>query len=203
MLNKILLKLANIRVALCVKLSPLYNKWFFHAKGVKYGNNLMVLGKVNFSGNGMITIGDNFTMTSGLGVNIVSSNLQGGFHIADGACLHIGNNVGMNSTRIRSNEKITIGNNVKIGANVLIIDTDSHPIDYITRRTTNDNTHSAPISIEDDAWIGAQSIILKGVTIGARSIIGAGSVVTKSIPADCIAAGNPCRVIRSLASDNH
>ena len=58
---------------------------------------------------------------------------------------------------------------------------------------------SAPITIEDDVWIGAHSIILEGVTIGARSVIGAGSVVTKSIPADCIAAGNPCRVIRMLS----
>lgn len=55
---------------------------------------------------------------------------------------------------------------------------------------------SAPIVIEDDVWVSAHSIILKGVTIGARSIIGAGSVVTKSIPADCVAAGNPCRVIK-------
>lgn len=57
---------------------------------------------------------------------------------------------------------------------------------------------SAPIVVEDDVWVGAHSIILKGVTIGARSIIGAGSVVTKSIPADCVAAGNPCRVIKNL-----
>ena len=57
---------------------------------------------------------------------------------------------------------------------------------------------SAPIVIEDDVWVGAHSIIFKGVTIGARSIIGAGSVVTKSISADCVAAGNPCRVIKSL-----
>lgn len=57
---------------------------------------------------------------------------------------------------------------------------------------------SAPIVIEDDVWVGAHSFILKGVTIGARSIIGAGSVVTKNIPADCVAAGNPCRVIKNL-----
>ena len=55
-----------------------------------------------------------------------------------------------------------------------------------------------PIVIEDDVWIGAHSIILKGVTIGARSIIGAGSIVTKDIPCDCIAAGNPCKVKKKL-----
>ena len=79
-----------------------------------------------------------------------------------------------------------------------MIDTDCHPIDYSVRRNSNEGTCSAPIVIEDDVWIGAQSIVLKGVTIGARSIIGAGSVVTKSIPADCIAAGNPCKVIRTI-----
>ena len=80
----------------------------------------------------------------------------------------------------------------------MVTDTDAHPMDYMARRTSNEGTKSAQIVIEDDVWVGAYSIILKGVTIGARSIIGAGSVVTKSIPADCVAAGNPCKVIKSL-----
>lgn len=90
-----------------------------------------------------------------------------------------------------------MGNNVKIGTCVLIADTDAHPMNYEARRTSNVGTKSAPIVIEDDVWVGAHSIILKGVTIGARSIIGAGSVVTKGIPADCVAAGNPCMLIKS------
>ena len=61
---------------------------------------------------------------------------------------------------------------------------------------------SKPIVIEDDVLIGTRCIILKGVTIGARTIIGSGSVVTKSIPADCIAAGNPCQVIKSNNDEN-
>lgn len=81
---------------------------------------------------------------------------------------------------------------------MLMTDTDAHPMDYIARRNGSEDTKSAPIVIEDDAWIGAQCIILKGVTIGARSIIGAGSIVTRSIPSDCVAAGNPCKVIRKL-----
>lgn len=118
--------------------------------------------------------------------------------VESGATVTIGDNVGMSSTRLWIADSLTIGNHVKVGAGVLIIDTDTHPIDYRLRRVTNDGTRHAPISIGDDVWIGAQSIILKGVTIGPRSIIGAGSVVTRDIPADCIAAGNPARVIRQI-----
>ena len=72
-------------------------------------------------------------------------------------------------------------------------------MDYILRRGQHtDWGISSPIVIEDDVFIGVNCIILKGVTIGARSIIAAGSVVTKSIPADCIAGGNPAKVIRLL-----
>lgn len=104
----------------------------------------------------------------------------------------------MSSTRLWIHESARIGNNVKSGGCVLITDTDAHPMDYVARRSSNDGTKSAPVVIEDDVWVGAHCIILKGVTIGARSIIGAGSVVTKSIPADCVAAGNPCKVIKNL-----
>ena len=59
-------------------------------------------------------------------------------------------------------------------------------------------TKALPITVEDNAWIGGGSIILAGVTIGKGSVIGAGSVVTKSIPENCLAAGNPCKVIRQI-----
>lgn len=159
----------------------------------------MVMGKVSVIGEGSITIGDDFYMSNGDHINPISSNLQGTFFTDNPmAKIKIGNNVGMSSTRMWISNGLTIGNNVKIGACVLLMDTDSHPIDYKVRRVSNERVKSAPIVIEDDVWIGAHSIVLKGVTIGARSIIGAGSVVTKSIPADCIAAGNPCKVIRNL-----
>lgn len=131
-------------------------------------------------------------------MNPIASNLQADVYVEPGATLTIGNNVGMSSTRLWIHESARIGNNVKIGGCVLITDTDAHPMDYVARRSSNEGTKSAPVVIEDDVWVGAHCIILKGVTIGARSVIGAGSVVTKSIPADCVAAGNPCRVIKSL-----
>ena len=164
-----------------------------------FGKNLQIPGKVSWLIRGArITIGDNFYLSSGNGVNPIASNLQADVYVEPGATLTIGNNVGMSSTRLWIHESARIGTNVKIGGCVLITDTDAHPMDYMARRSSNEGTKSAPVVIEDDVWVGAHCIILKGVTIGARSIIGAGSVVTKSIPADCVAAGNPCRVIKNL-----
>lgn len=62
-------------------------------------------------------------------------------------------------------------------------------------------TYARPVEIGDNVWIGGGCILLAGVTIGENSVIGAGSVVTRSIPANCVAAGNPCRVLRSLAGE--
>lgn len=168
------------------------------AHGVVFGRNLQIPGKVSWLIGGKLKIGDNFYFSSGDAVNPMTSNLQGAVYVEPGAELTIGNNVGMSSTRIWVHDSVAVSDNVKLGACVLITDTDAHPMYYMTRRTSNEGTKSAPIEIEDDVWVGAHSIILKGVTIGARSIIGAGSVVTKSIPADCVAAGNPCRVIKCL-----
>lgn len=199
MLNNLLLKILNLPVIIKTRFYPRFNRLLFRLKGITHGRNMTIMGKVSVIGEGSVTIGDDFYMTSGDHVNPISSNQQGAFFTDNSdAKISIGNNVGMSSTRMWISKGLTIGDNVKIGACVLLIDTDSHPIDYKLRRTSNEGVKSAPIVIEDDVWIGAHSIVLKGVTIGARSIIGAGSVVTKSIPADCIAAGNPCKVIRKL-----
>ena len=196
----ILGKLLNIPVLVRMRFYPMLNRAFLKKKGAILGSNVQLPGKLNLvtRGNNVIAIGDNFYFSSGDAVNPISSNLQGAIYLEKGASLKIGNNVGMSSTRMWVHDSVTIGDNVKVGACVLITDTDAHPLDYLARRTSNDGTKSAPIVIEDDVWVGAHSIILKGVTIGARSIIGAGSVVTKNIPADCVAAGNPCKVIKTL-----
>lgn len=196
----ILGKLLNIPALVRMRFYPMLNRVLLKKKGAVLGRNVQIPGKLNLvtSGNNDIGIGDNFYFSSGDAVNPISSNLQGAIYLENGASLKIGNNVGMSSTRMWVNDSVTIGDNVKVGACVLITDTNAHPLDYLARRTSNEGTKSAPIVIEDDVWVGAHSIILKGVTIGARSIIGAGSVVTRSIPADCVAAGNPCKVIKTI-----
>jgi acetyltransferase-like isoleucine patch superfamily enzyme len=93
-------------------------------------------------------------------------------------------------------EAITIGNHVTVGCNSIIIDTDFHPLDPSHRREYPLDGATAPIVIEDDVFIGMQTIILKGVILGAGCVIGAGSVVTQDIPPGAVAAGNPARIVR-------
>lgn len=196
---RFLIKFLNLPSTLRIKLYPHINRLILKANGAVFGKNLQIPGKVSWLIEGSkLNIGDNFYLSFGNGVNPIASNLQADVYVEPGAALTIGNNVGMSSTRLWIHESVRIGNNVKIGGCVLITDTDAHPMDYVVRRSSNEGTKSAPVVIEDDVWVGAHCIILKGVTIGARSIIGAGSVVTNSIPVDCVAAGNPCRVIKSL-----
>ena len=167
--------------------------------------------KIYLISKGTIRIGNDFMFTSGDCINPISRNLRGCIYTEPHSKITIGDRVGISSSSFWISKELTIGNDVKIGADTLVIDTDSHQIDYRLRKKfphnqeeaffLNSQIHSAPITIEDDVWIGAKCIILKGVTIGARSIIGAGSVVTKNIPSDCIAAGNPCKVIKYLSKE--
>jgi acetyltransferase-like isoleucine patch superfamily enzyme len=90
---------------------------------------------------------------------------------------------------------------VNIGAGARIYDTDFHPLDsHDRRRHDTSRIKSAPVRICEDVFIGANAIVLKGVTVGSRTIIGAGAVVTKSLPPDVVAAGNPARIVAKLSS---
>jgi maltose O-acetyltransferase len=90
---------------------------------------------------------------------------------------------------------VTIGSRTMFAPNVQIY-TATHPIDPVERSSGKE--YAKPITIGNDVWVGGSTVICPGVTIGDRSVIGAGSVVTKDIPSDVIAAGNPCRVIRRI-----
>lgn len=100
---------------------------------------------------------------------------------------------------ILDTNKVTIGEHVLIAPNVSIFAA-GHPIDPETRKTSYE--YALPVTIEDNVWIGGNSVILPGVTIGKNSVIGAGSVVTKDIPENVIAVGNPCRVVREITEED-
>ena len=171
-----------------------------------YGNQVIVGGNSQLIGSfflrvkkgGVINLGNNLTISSGLCYNPINRNIRTALFVEKGAKLTIGDNVGISGSCLWAHQSIIIGNNVKIGGDSLIIDSDCHSLNYQIRCTSDDQKCKScmPICIEDDVLIGARSIILKGVTIGARSIIGAGSVVTRSIPPDEIWAGNPARFIK-------
>ena|SRR3569833_1305243 len=149
---------------------------------------------------GKFSIGDNFSMNNGGRFNIIGRQQPCYFIVYNDAVLKIGDNVGISATALICFKGITIGNNVKIGGNVAIYDTDFHSLDKNYRRNGADdvkNTQCREVVIEDDVFIGAHSIILKGVTIGEGAIIGAGSVVAKSIPKNEIWAGNPAKFIKN------
>lgn len=145
--------------------------------------------------------GRDFSMNNGMSGNQIGFNTPCIFR-CEKAHITIGDNVGMSQTTLIAKcADITIGNNVKLGGGVKLYTSDFHSLNFEYRRDwTIDKEHrsSAPITLEDDCFIGAGSIILKGVTIGARSIIGAGSVVTKSVPKGEIWAGNPARFIKKI-----
>jgi Acetyltransferase (isoleucine patch superfamily) len=127
------------------------------------------------------------------------------FHVDYGENIYLGNNVEINMDCVFLDcNRITIGDHSGIGPGTHIYAV-SHPVDPNERLAYSiDGSFSfwqgitAPITLGRNVWIGGRSIIFPGVTIGDNTTIGAGSVVTKSIPAGCLAAGNPCKVIRSL-----
>ncbi|MFI1467788.1 acyltransferase [Streptomyces wuyuanensis] len=121
-----------------------------------------------------------------------------------GARMVIGEHTGLSGATICASISVTIGNRVLMGADVLIADTDFHPVDTVPRRFEPESrAAAAPVVIGDDVFLGARSIVLKGVEIGAGTVVGAGAVVTSSLPPGVVAGGVPCRVLRPLAPASH
>lgn len=174
------------------KRNILWAKWW----GVQLGRNTVFQGRCHFRRypGTTITIGNNCTFLSTPTSNLIGINrpcMVSTLHAGDKASIRIGDHCGFSGTVIGAFKSIKLGNHVRCGANTLITDSDWHLDD--PRSGT-----PAEVVIEDNVWLGANSIVLKGVTIGANTVIGANSVVTKSIPANVIAAGNPCKVIKQI-----
>lgn len=135
-------------------------------------------------------------------------NVDINFHCEYGKNIFVGDKViiNMNCTFI-DNNRIEIGNNVLIAPNVQIY-TATHST-KVNERMLQEwtegqeicHTYALPVKIEDGVWIGGGAIILPGVTIGRNSVIGAGSVVSRSIPANSEAVGNPCRIIKEIDNE--
>lgn len=119
------------------------------------------------------------------------------FHANWGKYTHFGNNVYANfNLTLVDDTDIFVGDSVMFGPNVTIA-TAGHPVDPELRRQVAQ--FNIPVHIGNNVWIGAGSVILPGINIGENSVIGAGSVVTKDIPDNVVAVGNPCHILRKIS----
>lgn len=169
-------------------------------KNVSCGFGHETSGLLYIKNRGTIKIGDNVRINSSGKANPIGFTGKTYFQVFKTGVLLIGNHTRISNCAITSKKAVLIGNYVRIGAGVKIYDTNFHSLNPYERTSEPevDSSSTASISINDYAFIGAGSIILKGVTIGKYSVIGAGSVVTHNVPSLEIWAGNPARKIGEL-----
>lgn len=183
----------------------IYNKIIISHFNIQVGRNVIINGCLNVKGNkNAIIIEDNCILNSD--VNSVPLGYQPSINLwcfNEGKII-IGMGSGISNASLCSAKKIIIGKNVLIGGGVKIFDTDFHSLQYNKRIDIENDTDrkSAKVEIRDGAFIGAGVIILKGVIIGEKSIVAAGSVVTKSIPSGQIWGGNPAKFIKVGVDDS-
>lgn len=180
-----------------------HNSLLFKYKKLNGLRRIDIRGNIHIYGcrHPVIAFGENIVINSS-----VYANPSGGNHtvfaVYDGGKLVIGNDTGISNSTIVCRESVSIGDNVNIGANNVIYDSDMHPVDYRKRKDNlNEYVKSAPVVIEDGAWICGHCVILKGVHIGKRSVVAAGSVVTCDIPEDELWGGSPAKFIKKINVD--
>jgi acetyltransferase-like isoleucine patch superfamily enzyme len=181
----------------------IYTYIILKGNGVKFNRSLICNGVPEISVHNSATffIGNKCTINTGLKFNPIGRYTPSFFMVRENAVLKIGNHVGISSTAIICHKEIIIDDNVKIGGGVCIYDTDFHSIDPLLRQDAIKDKEfkiSMPVRIKKNVFIGAHATILKGVTIGENSIVGACSVVTKDIPTNEIWAGNPARFLKKI-----
>ena len=169
---------------------------------------ITILGKLNYDIIPRISKSPGSKIIAEDGVSMISdpqTNPSGILHpctfvtLSPKACIILGKDSGMSGVTMCCKKKITIGEYVGLGANVSIFDYDFHAINPYYRKYQNEEyTKSDEVEIGDFVWIGANSIILKGVHIGRGAVVGAGSVVTADIPDLCVYAGNPAKFIKKV-----
>lgn len=158
------------------------------------GNHVGFNVPIRAGGSGCIRIGGRNTFGEFRGYRLGSGEISL-YTDAPRAMIVIGErNFFNNNVSIGAVEKVVIGNDCLIGGSVSITDCDFHDINPETRHTSQGS--KKPVQIGNNVWLGTGVAVLKGVTIGDNSVVGAMSVVTKSIPANCVVAGNPARIIR-------
>lgn len=162
----------------------------------------VVRGALVIGGRGNLIIGKGVSINSSHRSNPVGGRDRTSIHIAYGATINIGNNVGISNSLFYASQLITLEDEVMIGGGCQIYDTDFHSVGYDDRIHRGDkNVKTGPVVIKQGAFLGTSCIIMKGVVIGERSVIAAGSVVVKDVPPDEIWGGNPAKLIKVVEAN--
>ena len=187
-----------IRMLWALVVRFLWSEPLFRSQCTSVGRGVVVNALPGISGHGKIILGDGVQLSGASGFSFFN-RWNDSPEVIIGDHTFIGNNClfGVGSS-------IRIGKHCLLSGGVRISDYDGHPTDAIRRRTEPAPPEAViPVVIGDDVWIGADSRIMKGVTIGDRSIVGAEAIVTKSVPSDVVVAGNPARVVKILAAPSN
>ncbi|MBC2704227.1 acyltransferase [Desulfobacula sp.] len=173
-----------------------------------YKKHIVFKGKINISGIPSLIFKENGQLIIGSNVSLKSNKDSYHLHMyapvklmADrkDAVIEIGDNTRINGACIHAYKKISIGKNCLIAANCQIFDGNGHDISFPdVENRINTVGKARKILIEDNVWIGANSMVFPGVTIGYGSVIGAGSIVNRDIPRMCLAGGNPVQIIKQF-----
>ena len=161
-----------------------------HIRGLVYFRNL---GK-----KGSIHIGNHVNINSSMKADPIGGQTRTILYVRKQGSISICDGVGLSNTAIVAESAVTIGEYSNIGGGTKIYDTDFHSIHPEERLNGDTNVKSAPVTIGKRVFVGGHCIILKGVTIGDGAVVGAGSVVTKDIPAGEIWAGNPAVFVKKI-----
>ena len=180
-------------------LTSMRNKQLLRLKRVECQEAPLIRGRLHIFGHGRIVLGKGVKINSSRASNPIGGDTRTQFAVNQGAELRIGDHTGISNATIVAHKSVIVGKHVKIGGSVKIYDTDFHSLDAEERANPKtDQGRTREIVLKDYCFIGGHSIILKGVTIGKASIIGAGSVVTRDVPDYEIWGGNPAKFIKKI-----
>ena len=183
--------------------TKIISRWILYSRNIECFDTPTIRGTSFIRNSGRCKLGRNVLIRSGYKHN--STGLKsGGFIliVERGAMVSIGDNVGISNSTIYCKQSIIIGNNTLIGTDCKIYDSDFHSTNHENRAARPEIPGKcSPVEIGSDVFIGTGVIILKGVKIGDRSVIGAGSVVSTLVPPDELWCGNPARKIRVLENE--
>ena len=187
------------------EVTSIANRIFFYFQYLRFrpqiDGEVVVRGRLYmYSSKRAIHLGKSVEINSNLKSNPIGGSTRTILYAKPGAKITIGDYTGISNSCLYAAKEIVIGSHVLIGGDCKIYDTDFHSKFAKERQSTNETIHAEKVAIKDNVFVGAHSIILKGVTIGENSIIAAGSVVTKDVPDNQIWGGNPAHYIKDCES---